>query len=107
MTVTATPRAAPLTTNTSTRRRNSRFFIGAKNGTSARSAPFCSKPAVGRFREGAQDRIQARKSRTWISAASRTTGGGTDEGGHTNRGRGKKRGGGRKKKPPRPETPPG
>ena len=30
MTVTATPSAAPLTTKTSSRRRNSRFFSGAK-----------------------------------------------------------------------------
>ena len=35
MTVTATPSAAPLTTKTSSRRRNSRFFSGAKKAMKA------------------------------------------------------------------------
>ncbi len=46
---------------TSSRRRNRRFFIGAKNGTSVLSEVLCSMLRVGRASEGARLTSQSRK----------------------------------------------
>jgi len=57
----ATPSAEPLMTKTSNRRRNSRFFIGAKNGTSVLSVVLSSMLRVGRVNDGARPTSQSRK----------------------------------------------
>ena len=87
MTETATPSAAPLTMNTSSRRRKSLFFSGAKNGISVLTVVLRSMFRVGRASHGIRPVNQSRKYRTWISGVSRTTGGCTEGGDQSRVGR--------------------